>query len=198
MTVAERVEAYNGSTFGQRWPASRLWVVQEQGRDVMYGVWVIGAFFRNLTPFHGAYPRSYLDRVGALFADARDVLHACSGSLPPGPYTRLDLHPDRGADVVGDVCHAPELLGDRRFDLEYVDPPYSADDARIYGTPPFNRQRAIEALAFVTRSGGHAVWLDDRWPVHNRRQWGTIGRIFIVRSTNHRFRGITIFQREAW
>src|ERR1041385_6947113 len=87
LTMADRVAAYN-LTVGAKWPASELlYNVAEHGRSVAYGIWLIGAFFANETDFYGAHPRTYLTRVLALFPDAGDrVLHACSGSMPPGPY----------------------------------------------------------------------------------------------------------------
>lgn len=195
LTTFQRMRAFN-EVCGAWSEAARLSIVIEQGREVLYGIWVIGAFFKNETPFYGAHPRSYLERVMALFPDAGDsVLHACSGSLPPGPYVRLDLNPARGADVVGNVYDAPELLGDRTFRLICCDPPYSDSDAAKYGTAMVDRRRAIEALAFVAEPGGHLVWLDTVWPMHNKAQWVTVGRICLIRSTNHRVRLISIFER---
>lgn len=198
LTMRDRVAAYNAGP-GQKWPASQLlYAVEEQGREVAYGVWVIGAFFRNDAALYGAHPRSYLERVLALFPDVGEsLLHACSGSLPPGPYVRLDLNPARAADIVGNVYDAPELLSGRRFRLITCDPPYSDADAVKYGTAMIDRQRAIAALAHVVEPGGHLVWLDQVWPVHNKTQFVTVGRIALIRSTNHRVRLISIFERVA-
>lgn len=49
----------------------------------------------------------------------------------------------------------------------------------------------------VTKPGGHLVWLDVCWPMHRKVEWVTVGRIAIVRSTNHRVRMATIFERCA-
>ena len=64
-----------------------------------------------------------------------------------------------------------------------ADPPYSADDAKRYGTPMVNRAKALNALAAVVPVGGHLVWLDTAWPMHSKQQWLTVGRVAIVRST---------------
>ncbi|MND07635.1 hypothetical protein D3C83_297470 [compost metagenome] len=55
----------------------------------------------------------------------------------------------------------------------------------------------MAAIARVTIVGGHLVWLDTTWPMHRKAEWRTVGRITIVRSTNHRVRMISIFERQA-
>lgn len=186
-----------------KWPASWPWLVREQGRDVLYGVWVIGNDYRNKSALYGAYPAGYLERVAALFPDAGDdVLHAFSGSLPPGPYSRLDLIDRCGvADLrfhQGDVCAAPTIFAGRApFALVIADPPYSVADAVHYETPMVDRRRAMAALAQVTAPGRYLVWLDTVWPMHKKTDWLTVGRILIQRSTNHRARVCSIFERVA-
>lgn len=197
MTIAERAEAY-ARTFPTRPPLRRG---QEGGADVIYGTWVCGADYRTRSTLYGAYPHGYLPRVLALFPDAGDeVLHAFSGALEPGPYTRLDLI---------DRCRVPDLRfrqasvydaatvfeGRRPFNVVIADPPYSKADAAMYGTPTLHRGRATRALAPVTRVGGHLVWLDQVWPMHRKADWRTVGRITLVRSTNHRVRLVSIFER---
>jgi hypothetical protein len=227
MTLHDRADAY-AAAFPQ-FPASNLHVVQEQGRDVLYGIWLLGNDYRTASALYGAYPKGYLDRVMALFPDAGDgVLHAFSGSLPPGPYSRVDVIDRCGvADVRFhrvDVCALatsyPEWAG--RFSLVCADPPYSEPDADRYGTKMPDRRRALAALAFVTAPGGFLVWLDCVWPMHRKDEWLTVGRVLLdevdeapddvdepspedswavagriglVRSTNHRVRLISIFER---
>jgi len=67
--------------------------------------------------------------------------------------------------------------------------------AERYGTPMVNRRLVFNAVAHVTPPGAHLVWLDTVWPMHSKKQWITVARIAIVRSTNHRIRMTTIFQR---
>ena len=163
-----------------------------------YGVWVIGNDYRNKTAYYGAYPPGFLDRVQALFPDvaAADTLHAFSGSLPAGDYARLDINPAQQPDVVGSVYDAERLFAARaRFELVIADPPYSQEDAMHYNTTMIDRRRATAALAAVVAPGGHLVWLDTVWPMHNKKQWLTVGRIFLLRSTNHRVRLVSIFER---
>jgi hypothetical protein len=200
-TLADRAAGFR-SRFA-KWPASWPFLVKEQGRDVLYATWVIGNDYRNKSALYGAYPAGYLARVMALFDDAGDnVLHAFSGSLPPGAYSRVDLVDRCGVPDLrfhqGDVCDVAAIfVGRRPFSLVIADPPYSAADAVRYETPMVNRRRALAALAGVTAPGAHLVWLDTVWPMHRKDAWVTVGRITLVRSTNHRVRLVTLFERAA-
>lgn len=194
MTLADRTVAFQ-QTFPAA-PASWPHVVREDGRDVLYATWLIGNNYRNTTRYYGAYPPGYLKRVMALFPDCADgnVLHVFSGSLPPGPYVRLDINPANQPDVVGSVYYASRWLR-RRFPLVCADPPYSLSDAERYGTASVDKRRALAAIAEVTEPAGYLAWLDTCWPMHSKTQWLTVGRIFIQRSTNHRVRLLTLFER---
>jgi hypothetical protein len=215
MTLAERIAAFERAF--PKWPASwpvmtmeqfrgkdvvegTSWLVQEQARDVLYAIWLIGNDYRNQTHYYGSYPPKFLERVMALFPDAlpRDTLHVFSGSLPKGPYVRLDINPALQPDVVGSVYDAatlfPRVPG---FRLVVADPPYSQEDAMHYNTQMIDRRRTTAALAAITAPGGHLVWLDTVWPMHNKTQWLTVGRILVQRSTNHRARVVSIFERVA-
>jgi hypothetical protein len=222
LTLADRVDAYKRA-FPQ-WPQSWPWIVQEGAgahrHDVAYGVWKIGQDYRNKSRFYGAYPHGYLDRVMAFFPDLTPaspksaVMHVFSGSLPPGHYERVDVLQD--ADTQCDVLDLPNIVLNHRPFLIIADPPYSPTDAGKYGTPMVNRGKALRALAQVIQPGGWLVWLDTVWPMHSKDEWvsaGSIGLvtdweledaewmsaglISLVRSTNHRVRLVSIFQRRA-
>lgn len=182
----------------------RLWVVRESGRDVIYGVWVL-CDYRNRSGYFGGYPGNYLDRVHALFPEihgpADEILHAFSGSLPAGPYLRCDSVQD--AELRCDVCDLPGVTA-RAFNrsvgpfrLVMADPPYAPEHAARYGTRPLRRLTATRALAQITRPGGFLAWLDERWPQHRKTEWVTVGRIFLVTSTERRIRKVSIFERVA-
>lgn len=194
MKLSDRSEAF-ARTF-PKWPAAHLRMVEERERQVLYGIWVLGNDYRTRSTFYGAYPHGYLPRVMALFPDvgAGATLHVFSGSLPPGPYTRCDLRQD--AELRCSVYDLPERAT-VFYRLILADPPYSADDASEYDTPMVDRRRAMAALARVTAPGGHLVWLDTCWPMHRKDEWATVGRILLQRSTNHRARVVSIFERLA-
>jgi hypothetical protein len=205
--LADRIETFKRAF--PNWPASWPLLVREKDRGVLYGLWLIGATWGNESDFYGSYPRGYLKRIMALFPtepktildrglEARDILHVFSGSLKPGPYVRLDINAELEPDIVGSVYDASKLFfGKRPFRLVIADPPYSAVDAEHYNAPMVDRGKAIRALAQVTKPGGHLVWLDVCWPLHSKTQWRTVGRITVIRSTNHRVRMCTIFERAA-
>lgn len=196
MTLQERVEAYKAAF--PTWPASWPWVGQERGHDVIYAIWVIGNDYRNPSPsFYGAYPKGYIARVRSLFPDLvakTPVLHAFSGSIRKSKhYDRCDL---KGrAEYQCNVYDLPKKVGGPKYGLVLADPPYSAQDAKQYGTPGVNRGVATRALAAVTLPGGYLAWLDTTWPMHTKELWTTVGRIYIQRSTNHRVRVLSILER---
>lgn len=198
MTLQERVAAFIARY--PKWPASWPHIVREGDHEVVYAIWCLGKDYRNKTWYYGAYPPGYVDRVTAMFPDVRDArkLHVFSGSLEASSITTLDINPATRPSIVGDVCNVADIFkGEPKFRLILADPPYSSDDAKRYGTPMVNRRRAMAALAQVTAPRGHLVWLDTVWPMYRNADWRTVGRIAIVRSTNHRIRMTTIFERRA-
>jgi 16S rRNA G966 N2-methylase RsmD len=186
------------------------------------GTWLIGACYKNPNPLYGAYPHGYLERVHAMFPDAKQVLHVFSGGLTLGNALKaagmrrvlddtgrivneiptvdavelVDLKgPEDGRHPTwqGDIMDMPaEWAG--RFDLILADPPYSSEDAEKYGTPMVNRGKIIARLRDVAQKGGNLVWLDQVWPMHRKNQWRTWAHIGLVRSTNHRMRLVSMFE----
>lgn len=178
------------------------------------GTWAIGACWKNTNPLYGAYPRGYLERVHSMFPEAFRILHAFSGGLrhadayclasrddaPDSPYIELvDMHgpnQSRYPTWRGDLLeYCERRTNGSFFDLVLADPPYSAEDAKRYECPPPNRGRIMRALARVTRPGGNLVWLDQVWPMHRKNEWRTWGQVGLVRSTNHRVRLVSFFER---
>ncbi len=193
MTLRERVVNFN--QVYAKWPAAHLTISQEQNRDVCYGIWVIGNDYRNKSTYYGAYPRGYLERIAALFSDINGscFLHAFSGGLEAGDYVRCDSH--QPSELRYSVYQLPTLVAAGTFDLVMADPPYSPEDAKRYGTEGVDRNLATYCLAQVTKIGGYLVWLDTCWPMHSKSEWVTVGRIPVIRSTNHRIRLCSIFER---
>lgn len=195
MTLQQRADAYARAF--PYWIASWPRVVREQHREVLYAIWLIGNNYRNKTIFYGAYPPRFVERVLALFPDIRypdEILHVFSGSLPKGNYSRCDSRQE--AEFRCSVYDLP-IVSAGTWRLIISDPPYSAADAAHYETAPVDRRRSMAALAEVTSIGGHLCWLDTCWPMHSKKQWVTVGRIMVQRSTNHRVRALTIFERVA-
>jgi hypothetical protein len=204
VTLVERAESYN-STFPDRPPmrANARW---------LEGCWIGGNNYRG-SGYYGAYPPDYLDRVAALFPDhdvtSRRVLHLFSGSLTADATirgVRIDVNPNQRPDVVGDALALPFVAG--AFDLVLADTPYGQAHmlkyaakmppaiAKRHGRMP-DRLRVIREAARVTRPGGYLVWLDTKLPMFSKRDWHWCGTVQVVRSTNHDYRGVAIFERVA-
>jgi len=160
------------------------------------GVWMLGNNYKG-SGYYGAYPPGYLKRIEALFPDVRGarVLHPFAGSLRGVHGVRVDVNPANVPDVVADAACLP--FPSASFDLVLADPPYSSEDAKRYGTKMVNRRAVIAELARVTDGDGYLVWLDTVWPMFSKRDWHCFGQIGVVRSTNHRVRLVSLFQRRG-
>ena len=187
------------------------------------GCFMIGACYKNPNQLYGAYPHGYLERVHSMFPETKKILHVFSGGLTqdmaiaaawPETAARIANRQDPGYDW---MCKAMELVDlggegrhpttecsvealpadwDGQFDLVLADPPYSKEDAQLYGPPMYNCRKVMAELHRVTRVGGTLVWLDTSWPMHRKDMWKTFATIGLVRSTNHRMRLVSMFERQ--
>lgn len=82
------------------------------------------------------------------------------------------------------------------YRLVLADPPYSVEDAEHYGTAMVNRNKVMKALERLP-AGALIVWLDQVLPMYRKDTWSIYAHIGMVKSTNHRFRVITVFERKA-
>jgi len=189
MTNAERIANYHRVT---GFPESLF--VGGDGRIV--GTWIMGNDYRVKSGYYGGYPAGYLRRCRALFPDKERALHLFSGRVAkdtfPG-YT-IDINPALQPDFVdnaeGITC-VP--INDR--DIVLSDPPYSAEDCEHYGTPMVNRNKVMQDLGAKLTSDCHVVWLDQVLPMYRKTEFAIDGVIGMVKSTNHRFRVVTIFRK---
>lgn len=184
-TLKERAAFYNKTH--PNWPplhADDRW---------LDGMWVMGNNYRT-SGYYGAYPHTYLERIGSLFPDAERVLHLFSGSLPPGDYVRFDRLASN-ADVTGDAQNLSAYFPSSMFDLIYADPPYSVEDCDHYGCAMVNRNKVLDECVKIVEPGGFIVWLDQALPMFRKLELHMCGVIGMVKSTNHRFRVTTIFER---
>ena len=182
-TLKERAEFYS-KTF-PNWPPLRA---DDRWLD---GMWILGNDYRG-SGYYGSYPPNYLKRVMSIFPDAENILHLFSGSLVDVKGKRLDLK--EPADYVGDAHNLSEIVTEK-FDLILADPPYSAEDAEHYGTPMIRRGTVFKQCYSVLEVGGYIVWLDQVLPQFTKQELHLCGVIGIVRSTNHRFRVVSIFKK---
>ena len=188
LTWQQRIDHYVAVT---GFPRS-LFVAQD-GRVV--GTWVMGQDYRVSSGFYGGYPAGYLRRVRALFPDKRRVLHLFSG--------KVDLSAFPGDTVDIGAGHSPTFQDDaqtllgvplERYDLVLADPPYSVEDAAHYGPSMVKRNLVLRALGRLS-AGAHVVWLDQVLLMYRKDTWALQAAIGMVKSTNHRFRVVTVFRR---
>lgn len=189
LSWAERIKNYSTET---GYPVAMS--VGGDGR--CFGMWVMGNNYHVTSSYYGGYPHGYLKRIKALFPDAERVLHLFSGSVDtmecPGDTVdlRAELHP-----TYVDDAHTLEMVPLGDYDLVLADPPYSIEDAEHYGTSMVRRNVVLKVLGSRMKPGAHLVWLDQVLPMYRKDQFSVIAYIGMVKSTNHRFRVITIFQK---
>jgi hypothetical protein len=197
LPLTERAESY--AKVFPKWPKPRT---DDRWLDSM---WVLGQNYKAVVhseedpPLYGSYPPNYIARIMSLFPDAERVLHLFSGSLPfsenyarfcnkmPHPLGPLDF--EGNAESIG-LKYQPNT-----FDLILSDPPYSPDDAEKYNVPYYNQRLVLGEAFKILEPGGHLVWLDTKLPMFRKDMWHLWGLIGVVRSTNHRFRVVSIFER---
>jgi 16S rRNA G966 N2-methylase RsmD len=82
-----------------------------------------------------------------------------------------------------------------KYDVVLADPPYSVEDAEHYKTTMIKRNTVMSKLGERLKSGCHVVWLDQVLPMYRKDQFEVEAVIGMVKSTNHRFRVITVFRK---
>ena len=162
----------------------------------LYGVWMLGNDYRSKQGFYGEYPPNYLKRITSLFPDCVPVLHLFSGSLGEDcGGIRFDIDESGKPDVIGDAEQLSSYFPEDFFSVIYADPPYSGEDAQHYGHCLVNRNKVVAECVRVMRDGGFLVWLDQVLPMYRKSGLALVGTIGVIRSTNHRFRVVNIFQK---
>jgi hypothetical protein len=188
MRWEDRIENYVRQT---GFPKSLF--IAEDGRIV--GTWIMGNDYRVKSGYYGGYPAGYLRRVRALFPEKRRVLHLFSGQVDLAvlPGDTVDINKALRPTFVDDAQTLERVpLG--QYDLILADPPYSVEDAERYQTTMIKRNAVMRALQRVAE-GTHIVWLDQVLPMYRKDIFGIDAVIGMVKSTNHRFRVVTIFRR---
>lgn len=191
MSPAERVANYHRET---GFPESLF--IGGDGRII--GVWIMGNDYRVKSEFYGGYPAGYLRRIKALFPDKQRVLHLFSGRVDKSiiPGDTVDVNPELSPDYVDDA-QTLERVPLEAYDLVMADPPYSVEDAERYQTTMIKRNKVMAALGKRLTSGCHVVWLDQVHPMYRKDRFDLTGVIGMVKSTNHRFRVVTIFEKKV-
>lgn len=189
MELNDRIENYLKET---KYPRSLF--LGEDGRIV--GTWIMGNAYGVKSGYYGGYPHGYLARIKALFPEKKRCLHVFSGRVDQSawPGDTVDLNPNMEPTFLDDA-QTLEIVPLQDYDIVLADPPYSVEDAEHYQPTMVKRNKVMAALARCAPST-HVVWLDQVLPMYRKDQWKIIGVIGMVKSTNHRFRVITIFERK--
>jgi hypothetical protein len=188
LTWQDRINAYRRAL-----PYPVCMAMGEDGR--LFGIWNMGQDYRVKSGYYGGYPATYLRRVRALFPDKQRVLHVFSGrvDLSEFPGDTVDVNPALAPTYVDDAQSLASVpLED--YDLVLGDPPYSVEDAERYQTSMVKRNAVMRALQRL-QPGAHVVWLDQVHPMYRKDAFSLEGEIGMVKSTNHRYRVVTIFRR---
>ena len=188
MTLEDRIAHYARAT---GFPASLF--VDPTNRIV--GIWIMGNDYRVKSEYYGGYPAGYLRRVQALFPDKTRALHLFSGkvNLETFPGDTVDINPALAPTYVDDAQTLTQVPLEN-YDLVLADPPYSVEDAEHYQTTMIKRNVVMRALQRLP-AGAHVVWLDQVLPMYRKDFFVIDAVIGMVKSTNHRFRVVTIFRR---
>jgi hypothetical protein len=188
MRLQERIDNYVSVT---KYPRSLF--ISEDERIV--GTWIMGNAYGVKSGYYGGYPAGYLARIKALFPEKRSALHVFSGRVDQSawPADTVDLNADMEPTYLDDAQSLESVpLGN--YDIILADPPYSVEDAEHYVPTMVKRNKVINALSRVN-VGTHVVWLDQVLPMYRKTDWRIVAVIGMVKSTNHRFRVVTIFEK---
>lgn len=106
-------------------------------------------------PVYGQYPRALIGKsLPWLQCQRHQILHVCSGSLPHGEGTRVDIRPAARPDILADGRKLPLRSASWTGGI-LIDPPYSAHYAReLYGVDYPRPSHLLREAARVLAPGG--------------------------------------------
>ena len=155
------------------------------------GLWVMGNNYTTKSNLYGAYPHGYLNRIHTLYPIiSGKTLHIFSGSLEDSDdYDKVDYKTGIDAETMSSI------IPNNFYELVLADPPYSVEDCDHYGCCMVKRNVVFNECYKVMKTGGILIWLDQVLPQYKKIEFEIQARIGMVKSTNHRYRVITIFKK---
>lgn len=143
----------------------------------------------------GMYPSNFIPRILPwLRCERSEVLHVCSGGLPPGEGIRVDIRPDAKPDIIADGRSLPLAGGSVAAVL--IDPPYTEHYARdLYGTDYPRPSHLLREASRVVRAGGRIGFV--HYIVPNAPTGCRFVKAFgLSMGFGYPMRAVTIFERE--
>jgi len=158
-------------------------------RDRIYGLWMLGQYYKRTHGFYGEYPHKVKERMLALFPDCTNILHLFSGTIKDLNTITYDISSQFKPTICDDIRNVKNHVDVfKDIDLCIADPPYSKSDFEKYGQVPFNKPKVIRELGEIMKSGSYLVWLDTMVPIYSKKTWELYGHIALIISTNTRIR----------
>lgn len=143
----------------------------------------------------GQYPKWFLAKILPwLRCERREILHVCSGSLPPGEGIRVDVRPEAKPDILADGRHLP--LPDGWAAAVLIDPPYTRQYAKdLYGVKYPRPSHLLAEAARVVRPCGRIGFVHYLVPMppsgcHHVKTFG------LSTGFGFQMRALTIFERD--
>ena len=159
---------------------------------MLYDPWM---FDPPPAPVFGQYPRGLINALLPLLRCERlEILHVCSGSLPPGEGIRVDLRQEARPDLRADGRALP--FRDGAFRAVLLDPPYTPEYAEhLYGQEYPKPAHLLAEAARVVQPCGRIGF------VHFAVPYPPPGCFFVrvvavSTGCGYMLRAVTIFERE--
>lgn len=105
-------------------------------------------------PVYGQYPRGFIAALmPRMECQRHEIVHVCSGCLPPGEGIRVDIRREAKPDILADGRALPFATGSVKAVM--LDPPYTNHYAReLYGVDYPRPSHLMAEAARVVRPGG--------------------------------------------
>jgi len=175
---------------------------QNREFNIIADVWLCGSAEKDSegNKFSGAYPAGFLKRFKSAFKDFlpqnnNDILHICSGRLPPTEGIRLDANADYDPDILSDAENIPQVK-DESFEWVIADPPYNEEASqKYYGVPLLSKVKMIREMTRVCKVDGYIALLDQYSPNSFPRCLKRIALIGVTSVPNTDMRIFTVWQK---